>query len=249
VFWNQGHCNRGSTCAHIHSDGELGRIIPPHSTAKVCWNWQRGSCTFGSKCRFSHDDYVLAPGTCWSLQRHGRCDFGLNCRFSHGSALVHDETFVLPMSVPQPALPGAGGEPGVDIAPPQGGGASWPGYRCKRCKQPGHYIKYCPTNDDPTYDQPRQLPRGITPSNLRPADENDLDDMRRVYRTTSGALTCEITDDEARAPGPSSGLGKRRQLDPPRSQVVLEGVRSARLQSSGPPTKKRRWPGYRPKKS
>ncbi len=28
-----------------------------------------------------------------------------------------------------------------------------PGYECKRCGKPGHYIKYCPTNGDPSYDR------------------------------------------------------------------------------------------------
>jgi hypothetical protein len=30
-----------------------------------------------------------------------------------------------------------------------------PGYECKRCGKPGHYIKYCPTNGDPTFDRDR----------------------------------------------------------------------------------------------
>ena len=27
-----------------------------------------------------------------------------------------------------------------------------PGYVCKRCGNPGHFIKECPTNTDPTFD-------------------------------------------------------------------------------------------------
>jgi hypothetical protein len=30
-----------------------------------------------------------------------------------------------------------------------------PGYECKRCGKPGHYIKHCPTNGDPSYDRDR----------------------------------------------------------------------------------------------
>lgn len=31
-----------------------------------------------------------------------------------------------------------------------------PGYECKRCGKPGHFIKYCPTNGDPNYDRDRE---------------------------------------------------------------------------------------------
>jgi hypothetical protein len=110
-----------------------------------------------------------------------------------------DARIIQAMSVAQPALPaqrtqlGVAGKPGGGVAPPQGGGAPWAGYICKRCNQTGHYIKYCPTNDDPAYDR-RPLPHGIPASSLRPVDENDPDDMRRAYRTASGALMCVCED-------------------------------------------------------
>lgn len=30
-----------------------------------------------------------------------------------------------------------------------------PGYECKRCGKPGHWIKLCPTNGDPNFDRDR----------------------------------------------------------------------------------------------
>ena len=39
-----------------------------------------------------------------------------------------------------------------------------PGYVCKRCGTPGHYIQCCPTNNDPSYNLNRPRPEPLTSS-------------------------------------------------------------------------------------
>jgi len=58
-----------------------------------------------------------------------------------GTGLGTSESSSVPRGVPQPAR-----RPPTTAAPP-------PGYECKRCGKPGHYIKHCPTNGDPAYDR------------------------------------------------------------------------------------------------
>lgn len=33
----------------------------------------------------------------------------------------------------------------------KGNTVPYAGYVCKRCNKPGHFIKFCPTNDDPKF--------------------------------------------------------------------------------------------------
>ena len=65
----------------------------------------------------------------------------------------------------------------------------WPGYKCRRCGQEGHHIRNCPTNGDAAYDR-RSVPHGIPASSLRPADENDQEDMRKAMKMPDGRLVC-----------------------------------------------------------
>ncbi|CAN0087622.1 unnamed protein product, partial [Discosporangium mesarthrocarpum] len=51
------------------------------------------------------------------------------------------------------------------------GGGVPPGYVCRRCNQPGHHIKDCPTNGDASYDNAgRKLVKGIPTSMIQLAD-------------------------------------------------------------------------------
>lgn len=46
-----------------------------------------------------------------------------------------------------------------------------PGYICHRCQQTGHFIRFCPTNDDPSYNFRRPKPAtGIPRSFLKPVE-------------------------------------------------------------------------------
>ncbi|KAL6005186.1 hypothetical protein ACLOJK_005748 [Asimina triloba] len=45
------------------------------------------------------------------------------------------------------------------------------GYICRRCKMPGHYIHYCPTNDDPSYDIKQKRPT------LKPNEDSFLESI------------------------------------------------------------------------
>ncbi|KAK3068712.1 hypothetical protein LTS18_000552, partial [Coniosporium uncinatum] len=50
-----------------------------------------------------------------------------------------------------------------------------PGYICHRCGQKGHFIRDCPTNDDPTYKGPRfKRATGIPKSRLQVLDKDAI---------------------------------------------------------------------------
>jgi len=47
-------------------------------------------------------------------------------------------------------------------------------YICHRCGKPGHYIQFCPTNNDPNFNTPRvKKPTGIPRSFLVPVSESE----------------------------------------------------------------------------
>ena len=50
-------------------------------------------------------------------------------------------------------------------------------------------MRNCPTNGDAAYDR-RSVPHGIPASSLRPADENDQEDMRKAMKMPDGRLVC-----------------------------------------------------------
>jgi hypothetical protein len=60
------------------------------------------------------------------------------------------------------------GGPGVRRAPMVPNVAPPPGYECRRCGKPGHFIQHCPTNSDPSFDKSRfsgaGAPEGSTPA-------------------------------------------------------------------------------------
>ena len=67
----------------------------------------------------------------------------------------------MPSYMPPPGFPPPGG--GAPGAAPAGGfqaGERYlpPSYICKRCNQPGHFIKNCPTNGDPAFDRRARAP-------------------------------------------------------------------------------------------
>ena len=62
-----------------------------------------------------------------------------------------------------------------------------PSYTCFRCGQPGHYINYCPTNDDPTFDRPRiKKTTGIPRAFLKTVDVSQLEGSS-IMVTSEGA--------------------------------------------------------------
>lgn len=61
-----------------------------------------------------------------------------------------------------------------------------PSYTCFRCGQPGHYINYCPTNNDPTFDRPRiKKTTGIPKAFLKTVDPSQLDCPSTAIMVTS----------------------------------------------------------------
>ena len=72
--------------------------------------------------------------------------------------------------------------------PPAAGGFRIPhGYMCHRCGQTGHYIKYCPTNGDPTFDPTNRL------LNVPQASRKKLANLEGVDVTnTTVVLVCNV---------------------------------------------------------
>jgi hypothetical protein len=63
---------------------------------------------------------------------------------------------------------GPGGRGGAGDVPP-------PGYVCKRCGQGGHWIRSCPTNDDPDFEKNKiRQPVGIPMQRLQPNENGTL---------------------------------------------------------------------------
>ena len=70
LFYEQGRCDRGDSCAFAHSDVEL-RDVPDLKKTKLCTVWKKGHCRAGSKCNYAHgnedlrmssiEDYDTAP--------------------------------------------------------------------------------------------------------------------------------------------------------------------------------------------
>ena len=87
-------------------------------------------------------------------------------------------------------------------------GAPPPGYVCKRCKIPGHFIERCPTNGDPNYDiKKSRMPTGIPASFLVQVNEGGL----KLADGTSGALA---SNDHvfARAMGAVAKVEKKQEI-------------------------------------
>lgn len=62
------------------------------------------------------------------------------------------------------AVPGGRGAPGARRPPMVPNVAPPPGYECRRCGKPGHFIQHCPTNNDPSFDKSRYGGAGSAPS-------------------------------------------------------------------------------------
>lgn len=61
-----------------------------------------------------------------------------------------------------------------------------PTYTCFRCGQSGHYINFCPTNEDPTFDRPRiKKTTGIPKAFLKIVDADLLDNPNTAIMVTS----------------------------------------------------------------
>lgn len=73
-----------------------------------------------------------------------------------------------------------------------------PTYTCFRCGQPGHYINFCPTNDDPTFDRPRiKKTTGIPRAFLRTVDPHMLDNPSTAIMVTSEGAAVIATPNES----------------------------------------------------
>lgn len=70
-----------------------------------------------------------------------------------------------------------------------------PTYVCFRCGQKGHYIQFCPTNADPTFDKPKvKKSTGIPRSFLKPVEGDQLDG--NVLVTADGSLVVAVSNDQ-----------------------------------------------------
>ncbi len=82
---------------------------------------------------------------------------------------------------------GRGGSGGYGGIPP-------PTYICHRCKQPGHYIKNCPTNGDPAFEPQRvRHPVGIPTTFLQQVTEAPPQTVSPTNITSTAQVASAIT--------------------------------------------------------
>lgn len=88
-----------------------------------------------------------------------------------------------------------------------------PGYICHRCDRAGHFIRFCPTNDDPNFNFRRIKPAtGIPVSFMRPADELLLSGAATMAQR-SFAATEHVPGPQSSAPAAEAqGPALRREL-------------------------------------
>ena len=128
---------RAASIAHVTSSFMCSRSAPLRTPGSTSW---------GSSPSVEPNNFLANK---YQQPSHQDTSFAAN---QTAAAVTGTMTAALPLgmrSVDNSAAARfrAGRGPSTGIPPP--------GYVCKRCNRPGHYIHVCPTNADPSYDRPR----------------------------------------------------------------------------------------------